>query len=55
VLAALALTSPLIKKKLLAACLECLVFDKTLEVREVEMFRAIADALGCPVPPWLAL
>lgn len=52
---ALAVASPLIKKKLLAACLECLTFDKTVEVQEVELFRAVADALGCPVPPWLAL
>lgn len=45
--------SPLIKRKLLAACLECLVHDNAIKVAEVELFRAIADAIGCPVPPWL--
>ncbi len=49
----LALASPLIKKKLLAACLECVAHDGTVEVEEVELFRAVADALGCPVPPWV--
>lgn len=45
--------SPLIKKKLLVACIECMTFDKTIKVEEAELFRAVADALGCPVPPWL--
>jgi Zn-dependent protease with chaperone function len=47
-------TSQLIKRKLLAACLDCLTFDKTVKVEEAELFRAIADVLGCPVPPWLS-
>jgi Zn-dependent protease with chaperone function len=51
----LATTSPLIKKKLLAACLECLAFDKAIKIEEVELFRAVADALDCPVPPWLSI
>ncbi|HKL49078.1 MAG TPA: M48 family metalloprotease, partial [Desulfuromonadales bacterium] len=50
----LAVASPLIRKKLLAACLECLTHDESIEVEEVEIFRTVADALGCPVPPWLA-
>jgi hypothetical protein len=49
----LAATSPLIKRKLLAACLECLMHDQRITVGEVELFRAVADAIGCPVPPWL--
>jgi Zn-dependent protease with chaperone function len=48
-------TSPLVKRKLLAACLECLTFDKTIKAEEAELFRAIAEGLGCPVPPWLSL
>jgi hypothetical protein len=48
------LTSPLIKRKLLAACIECLAFDKTIEIEEAELCRAIAEALGCPVPLWLS-
>ena len=48
-------TSPQIKRRLLAACLECIIHDRTVKIGEVELFRAIADALGCPVPPWLDL
>lgn len=48
-------TSAQIKRRLLAACLECIVHDTLVKVEEVELFRAIADALGCPVPPWLEL
>jgi len=48
-------TSPLIKRRLLAACLECIVHDRIVKVEEVELFRAVADALGCPLPPWLDL
>lgn len=51
--AALESTSPLIKRRLLGACLECLRHDGTVTVAEVELFRAIADAIGCPLPPWL--
>ncbi len=49
----LAVASPLIKRKLLAACLECLTFDKTIRIEEAELFRAIGEALGVPIPPWL--
>ncbi|WP_432821532.1 M48 family metallopeptidase [Trichloromonas sp.] len=52
-LASLAATSGLIKRKLLAACLETLLYDQTVQIAEAELFRAVADALGCPVPPWL--
>lgn len=51
--AALESTSPLIKRRLLGACLECLRHDGTVTVSEVELFRAVADAIGCPLPPWL--
>jgi hypothetical protein len=27
--------------------------DREITVEEVELFRAIADTLGCPVPPWV--
>lgn len=53
--AALEGTSPQIKRRLLAACLECIIHDRVVKVEEVELFRAIADALGCPVPPWFDL
>ncbi|QHI68579.1 M48 family metallopeptidase [Tichowtungia aerotolerans] len=44
-----------IKKWVLAAALVCLMSDRDITVEEVELFRAIADSLGCPVPPWLAV
>ncbi len=50
----LATTSPLIKKKMLAACLQCLIHDKNITIEEAEFFRAVSDALDCPVPPWLS-
>lgn len=53
--ASLEMASPLIKRKLLAACLECLSHDQVVTPQEVELFRAVADAMGCPVPPWLDL
>jgi hypothetical protein len=53
--AALETTSPLIKRRLLGACLECLRHDGTVTVAELELFRAIADAIGCPLPPWLEI
>jgi len=51
--AALEAISPQLKRRLLAACLECMVHDRVVNLVEVEIFRAIADAIGCPVPPWL--
>jgi len=42
-----------IKRRLLAACLECLTHDGKVTAAEIELFRAIADAVGCPVPPWI--
>ena len=41
------------KRKLLNACLACLVFDHEVTAAEAELFRATADALGVPVPPIL--
>lgn len=51
--AALETTSPLIKRRILGACLECLRHDGKVTVAELELFRAVADAIGCPLPPWL--
>ena len=42
-----------IKRRLLAACLQCLLHDGVVKGEEVELFRAVADAIGCPVPPSL--
>ena len=42
-----------VKKWLLGAALACLMHDREITVSEVELFRAIADSLDCPVPPWV--
>jgi Zn-dependent protease with chaperone function len=42
-----------VKKLLLAAALTCLMNDREITVEETELFRAMADTLGCPVPPWV--
>ena len=39
------------KRRVLLACVECITFDRKATVREVELYRAIGDVLGCPVPP----
>jgi Zn-dependent protease with chaperone function len=49
----LAGASPLIKKKLMAACLETIASDREIGEEEAELFRAVGVALGVPVPPWL--
>jgi len=43
-----------VKKWVLGAALTCLMHDRQITVEEVELFRAVADTLGCPVPPWVA-
>jgi Zn-dependent protease with chaperone function len=47
--------SPQLKRKLLAGCLECLVADGEIKADELELFRALAAALDCPVPPWMTV
>lgn len=42
---------PLQKPKLLKAMSQCILADQQITVVEAELFRAIADALDCPVPP----
>lgn len=44
-----------IKKWVLVSALVCLMHDRKITVEEVELFRAIADSLDCPVPPWLTV
>jgi hypothetical protein len=43
--------APRVKKSFLEACVICVVEDGRARAREVEMLRAIADGLGCPMPP----
>jgi Zn-dependent protease with chaperone function len=42
---------PLQKPLLLKALSQCIAQDKKVTIIETELFRAIADALDCPVPP----
>lgn len=47
--------SPQLKRKLLAGWLECLVADGQIRADELMLFRALAAALDCPLPPWMSL
>lgn len=51
----LAALVPLRKRELLAACAAGVLSDAVVAVEEVELLRAVADALGCPVPPDILL
>ena len=42
---------PLQKPALLKACATCINADGRVTVAEMELFRAIADTLDCPMPP----
>lgn len=44
---------PLEKPLLLKACASCITADDIISTTETELFRAISDTLGCPVPPLL--
>lgn len=45
----LASASPRVKRQIVAAALQSMVFDKKVTVEEAELFRAISYALDCPV------
>ncbi len=47
----LARLSPPLKLKVLKASAACINADNRITDAEAELFRAAADALGCPVPP----
>jgi hypothetical protein len=49
----LAQCSAPVKKQVLGACLETVTADGTIQIREAELLRALADALDCPLPPLL--
>jgi Zn-dependent protease with chaperone function len=44
---------PQIKKNLLCACAQTVAADGVIQQGEAELLRAIADALDCPVPPFV--
>lgn len=49
----LAMLKPLLKPRLLKACLAVITLDQEYSPREMELMRAIADVLDCPLPPYL--
>jgi hypothetical protein len=49
----LAQAAPSVKKNVLLACAQTVATDGKVLDREAELLRAIADALDCPVPPFV--
>jgi len=45
--------SPVMKRDLLAAASRSVLADGAVSSREAELIRAVADALGCPIPPFV--
>lgn len=45
--------TPTMKKHLLEACSRSVMADQAVSSREAELIRAIADAMGCPIPPFV--
>ncbi len=46
--------SPVLKTKLVAACIEAVLFDDKATTRELEMMRSVCAAMEVPVPPVLS-
>jgi hypothetical protein len=46
--------SPLVKRQLLIACGKAVARDGKVTSEEAELLRTIADAIGCPIPPFVA-
>ncbi len=49
----IALLSPLLKRPVLEACVDCVQHDGRVTLIESELLRAIAASLDCPLPPLL--
>jgi hypothetical protein len=47
-------STPAVKKQVLSAAAIAITYDRQVTVEEAELFRAIAEALDCPVPPVVA-
>ncbi|WP_435009955.1 M48 family metallopeptidase [Tundrisphaera lichenicola] len=47
--------APPLKKQVLAGCAACIGADGRITLEEAELLRAIADSIGCPLPPLQAL
>ncbi len=44
-------SSPMVKQKVIEACVACVLHDGKISPEESQLLRAICDALGCPLPP----
>jgi len=51
----LRLAAPPLKKRVLTACAACVFSDGKASVAQSELLRALADGMGCPMPPLLSL
>jgi Zn-dependent protease with chaperone function len=49
----LAQAAPSVKRNVLLACAQTVAADGQIHCREAELLRAIADALDCPIPPFV--
>ncbi|MBP7948502.1 MAG: M48 family metallopeptidase [Verrucomicrobiales bacterium] len=45
--------SPLVKKSFLYACGRTVMTDASVTGEEAELLRAVADTIGCPIPPFV--
>ncbi len=45
--------TPLVKRRLVHACGRTVMADDRVTSDEAELIRAIADAIGCPIPPFV--
>ncbi len=45
--------SPVVKRNLLEACSVSVMADEGVSSREAELIRAVADSIGCPIPPFV--
>ncbi len=50
---ALQQAEPRVRERLLVACAACIAADREITQAEGELVRAIADGIGCPMPPLL--
>ncbi len=47
------MASPIVKRQLLEACSASVMTDGVVSSSEAELIRAIADSMGCPIPPFV--
>lgn len=46
-------SNPIIKRQLIEACTRSVLMDGGVSSSEAELIRAISDAIGCPIPPFV--